>query len=269
MRLVANARMYAASAAVAAAWTALFARISALSGVPLDVIPHAAPAPLEELWRRPDLGLAFICGFPFATGGFGLQPVAAPLPASGDGSPRYATRLVVRADGPIQRLEDSFGGRIGWTAEHSQSGFQALRTHLLPFWRAAGGRPLFAASVGDLQTPRRVIEAVHSGAIDIGPLDSFFHDLLLAHEPDTAAQLRVVGATVPRPMPLLAASAAVDPTTVATLRSALLRLRDHDDGRAGLPNLRLSGFAAIAEADYAVLRDEAAAADRAGYARPG
>lgn len=269
MRLVANARMYAVNAAVAAAWTALFGRIAALAGVPLEVIPHAAPAPLEELWRRPDLGLAFICGFPFATGGFGLRPVAAPVPASGDGSPRYATRLIVRADGPIRTLEDSFGGRIGWTAEHSQSGFQALRTHLLPFWQAAGGQPLYAASVGGLQTPRRVIEAVLSGGVDIGPLDSFFHDLLLAHEPEAAALLRVVGATAPRPMPLLAASPGVNADDLDRLRGAVLGLHDDPEGQALLGRLQLSGFAAAAAADYAVLRDEAAAADRAGYGRPG
>ena len=64
MSLIANARMYAVDAATAAAWSALFARVSALSGVPLEVIAHAAPAPLEDLWRRDDLGLAFICGYP-------------------------------------------------------------------------------------------------------------------------------------------------------------------------------------------------------------
>ncbi|WP_460449605.1 phosphate/phosphite/phosphonate ABC transporter substrate-binding protein [Alsobacter sp. SYSU BS001988] len=267
MSLVANARMYAVNAAVAEAWAALFGRVAAMSGVALEPIPHAAPAPLEELWRRPDLGLAFICGYPFATGGFGLEPVAAPIPASGDGRPHYATRLVARADGPIRTLEDSFGGRIGWTAEHSQSGFQALRTHLLPY--AAGGRRLYAQSVGRLQTPRRVIDAVLSGAIDIGPLDSFFHDLLLAHEPDTAAGLRIVATTAARPMPLLAASPAVGAATLAGLRAALLGLSRDDAGRATLARLRLSGFAAVDAADYAVLRDEAEAADKAGYRQPG
>ncbi|GGH09938.1 hypothetical protein GCM10007036_06240 [Alsobacter metallidurans] len=267
MRLVANARMYAVNAAVAGAWTALFGRVAAVSGVPLDVIPHAAPAPLEELWRRPDLGLAFICGFPFVTGGFGLAPVAAPIPASGDGRPHYATRLVVRADGPLRTLEDSFGGRIGWTAEHSQSGFQALRTHLLP--HVDKGRTLFAESVGGLQTPRRVIDAVLSGVIDIGPLDSFYHDLLLAHEPDTAARLRVVVTTAPRPMPLLAASPSVDAATLAALRSALLGFAEDDAGRALLASLQLTGFAAVDAGDYAILRDKAEAADRAGYRQPG
>lgn len=118
MRLVANARMYAVNPETAAAWSALFEHVAARSGIQLDVITHAAPAPLEELWRRDDLGLAFICGYPFATGMFLVQPVAAPVLLSGDGHPHYATHLVVRADGNIATLADSFGQRLGWTVEH-------------------------------------------------------------------------------------------------------------------------------------------------------
>jgi hypothetical protein len=97
------------------------------SGVDLDVIAHPAPAPLEDLWRRGDLGLAFICGYPFARGGFPVRPVAVPIPASGDGRPLYATHLLVRADSDIMSLQESFGRRLGWTVAHSQSGFNALQ----------------------------------------------------------------------------------------------------------------------------------------------
>jgi ABC-type phosphate/phosphonate transport system substrate-binding protein len=267
MRLVANARMYAVDDATAEAWSALFARIAALSGVELDVIAHAAPAPLEELWRRDDLGLAFICGYPFASGDFALRPVAAPVPASGDERPLYATHLVVRADSDIASLPESFGGRIGWTVAHSQSGFNAVRTHLLPEWRKRG--PLYGESIGPLLTPRRVVEAVLAGRIDIGPLDSYFHDLLLAAEPQTAARLRIVATTAPRPMPLLVSSNGVDEATVGALRAALLGMGHDRDASALLARLRLSGFAAVDSEEYRMLVREAQAADLAGYVQPG
>ncbi|MFA6965311.1 phosphate/phosphite/phosphonate ABC transporter substrate-binding protein [Bosea sp. (in: a-proteobacteria)] len=267
MSLVANARMYAVDAATAAVWSALFARVAALSGVPLDVIAHAAPAPLEGLWRRDDLGLAFICGYPFASGGFPVQPVAAPVPASGDGRPLYASHLVVRADSAIATFQDSFGRRIGWTVAHSQSGFNAVRTHLLARWQARG--PLYAESTGPLLTPRRVIEALLADEIDIGPLDSYFHDLLLVAEPETAARLRIVETTALRPMPLLVASDGVGEAIVARLREALLAAHQDEEGRAILARLRLSGFAAVEPAAYRVLVEEADAADRAGYLQPG
>lgn len=259
--------MYAVDATTAASWTAFFARVAEISDIPLEVIPHAAPAPLEALWRRGNIGLAFICGYPFARGGFPVQPVAASVPASGDGCPVYATNLVVRAERDIATLAESFGRRIGWTVAHSQSGFNALRTHLLSHWQARG--PLYAKSIGPLLTPRRVIDALLADEIDIGPLDSYFHDLLLAVEPDTAARLRIVETTAPRPMPLLVASDGVGEAVVARLRAALLGVHQDEEGRAILARLRLSGFAVVEADAYRVLVDEADAADSAGYLQPG
>jgi ABC-type phosphate/phosphonate transport system substrate-binding protein len=259
--------MYAVDASTSAAWTALFARISAFSGVALDVIGHAAPTPLEQLWRRADLGLAFICGYPFARGEFPVQPVAVPVPASGDGRPAYATHLVVRPESGIATLEDSFGMRLGWTVAHSQSGFNAVRTHLLGL---RGSRAsLYAKSIGPLLTPRRVIEALLAGEIDIGPLDSYFYDLLLAAEPETAAKLRIIETTALRPMPLLAASRGVDASTVGALKDALLGAAKNEAAQALLTRLRLSGFAAVEPERYQLLIREAEAADRAGYLQPG
>jgi ABC-type phosphate/phosphonate transport system substrate-binding protein len=265
--LVTNARMYAVDAATAAAWSELFARIAALSGIALDVIAHAAPAPLELLWRRDDLGLAFICGYPFARGEFPVRPVAVPLPMSGGRQPIYATHLVVRAESDVATLQDSFGTRLGWTVAHSQSGFNAVRTHLLAYRRA--GATLYAESIGPLVTPRRVIDSLLAGEIDIGPLDSYFYDLLLAAEPETAAKLRIVETTAPRPMPLLVASRNVDDATVAALRAALVSAEKDGAARNLLVRLWLSGFAAVDPASYQVLIREADAADRAGYTKPG
>lgn len=269
MSLVANARMYAVNRAAAEAWARLFALVAQRAGLPLSVVEHAAPAPLEALWARADLGLAFICGYPFALGGFSVQPVAAPVPASplAGGRPFYASDLIVRADGPIRTLEDSFGGRLGWTVTHSQSGFNALRHHLLGYRR--GGSRLYRESVGDLLTPRRVIEAVRDGRVDLGPLDSHVHDLLKRHEPQTAAALRVVATTAPTPMPLLVASANVPAGTVATLRQALLGFGGREPERAVLEALCLTGFATVTREDYAPLLQQAREAEAAGYTIPG
>jgi ABC-type phosphate/phosphonate transport system substrate-binding protein len=261
--------MYAVNPTVRAAWAELFDWISKSSGVPLVVIDHAAPAPLEDLWRRGDLGLAFICGYPFASGGFPVRPVAAPVPVSELAArrPFYTSHLVVRVERKITTLAQSFGGRIGWTVEHSQSGFNALRSHLLPYRRA--GERLYAESIGPLVTPRRVIDAVLAGEIDIGPLDSYFHDLLLTHEPKVAARLRIVETTAPRPMPLLVASAEVEPAIVERLLGTLLAASGDAAVAPVLERLCLSGFAAVEREDYRLLLDDARAAEAAGYLVPG
>lgn len=261
--------MYAVTAEARELWRRLLDRVGHAAGVPLTYVEHAAPAPLEALWSRDDLGVAFMCGYPFARAEPPLQAVAAPVPRNPrcGGCAVYWTDLVVRADSPFRTLADTFGGRIGWTVEHSQSGFNALRHHLLAH-RAGRDAPLYRASVGPLVTPRRVVEAVLSGEIDVGPLDSYFHDLLRRFEPETASRLRSVDLTPRTPMPLLVASPGIDPETVGRLRQALLA-SSQDSGIAGvLADLQLAGFAAPQPESYRLLLDQAAEAEAQGYPVP-
>ena len=250
--LVANARMYAVTPAVKAAWQHLFAWTARESGVPLSYIDHAAPAPLEALWARGDLGAAFMCGFPFASAAVRPLVLAAPIPSPPrcGGKPCYCTDLVVRADSAFVQLSDTFGGRIGWTVEHSQSGYQAVRHHL-----AALGAARFAQRIGPLVTPRRVIDALLRDEIDVGPLDSYVHDLLKRHEPETASKLRVVESTVMTPVPLLVASSGVADDAITRLRHALLSCHSAPELATTLDTLLLARFVAVDPADYDVLLD--------------
>ena len=127
--------MYAATPDAAEAWAELLRWVAGRSGVALDVLSHPPPAPMTALWGRPDLGAAFMCGRPWMRAEPRPVPVSAPLPSPPryGGRPRYCTDLVVRADSPHRTLEDTFGGRIGFTVEESHSGFNAPRHHLLRF----------------------------------------------------------------------------------------------------------------------------------------
>ena len=87
---VANARMYSVTPSVKADWKQLLAWALARAGLPWDVSDYDAPAPLSVLWARDDLGLAMMCGLPFAQRiNEARRPtlVAAPLP-SGLAKPR-------------------------------------------------------------------------------------------------------------------------------------------------------------------------------------
>jgi len=270
MPWIANARMYAVDPAAAAAWREMFGWLAAASGVDLEAIDHAYPAPLAELWARPDLGCGFMCGLPFTHAAPKPQPVAAPLPLNAvlPGRPLYQTRLIVRAESNYQSLEDTFGARLGYTVAESHSGYNALRHHLLPHWRARGGN-LYRESIGPLVTPRRVIEAVLAGAIDVGPLDGYALDLMLRHRPELAARIRVVASTDAAPIPFLVASPQCPPNVVAALRSALLTFGDEARCADLREKLCLQGFAPVRVADYDVVAGWETEADAAGYGLPG
>jgi ABC-type phosphate/phosphonate transport system substrate-binding protein len=267
--LIANARMYAVTPAVRDAWRALLDWAGRHSGVPLAYLEHAAPAPLDELWARDDLAATFMCGFPFASATPRPQLVAAPIPSPPryGRRPVYCTDFVVRADSGIERLRDAFGGRIGWTVTHSQSGFNAVRHHLLGYRRDKSER-LFAASIGPLTTPRRVIDAVLQHAIDVGPLDSYVHDLLQRHEPATASKLRTIESTVMMPIPPLVASPSTPPDAIGRLRRTLLAAASEPEAAPFLEFLLLAGFAAADAADYDRLLAQARDAIAADYPVP-
>jgi ABC-type phosphate/phosphonate transport system substrate-binding protein len=262
MALFINARMYALNATVAGAWRALFAAVGERAGVDLQWLEHPPPKPLAELWQRDDVACAFICGYPWSTwrGDGRPAPLAVPLPSNplSAGRPQYWSDVAVRADSRFGSLDDLLGTRMAYTIVESQSGHQALRAMLAD--RAQGGA-LFARTVGPLVTPRRVVDAVLAGDADAGPLDSYWHDLLRRHEPDVAAQLRVVARTPPTPMPFVAAVPAIAADVRARLTAALLAAPVDADA------LQIDGFAAVDAAAYAVLVERAAQADQAGYSR--
>ena len=118
-------------------------------------------------------------------------------------------------------------------------------------------------------TPRRVIEAVLQREIDVGPLDSYVHDLLARHEPATASQLRIVESTAMTPIPPLIASPATPPDTVEQLRRSLLAAATQPEAAAILERLLLAGFAPVEPADYDRFLAQAREAAAAGYAVPG
>jgi ABC-type phosphate/phosphonate transport system substrate-binding protein len=270
MSYVANARMYSVNPVAASAWKELFEWLAHASGVNLRAIDHAFPAPLAELWSRLDLGCAFMCGFPYKLAKHPPRPVAAPVPLDGPvpGRPLYATRLVVKTDSAFRSLEDTFGGRVGYTVEDSHSGYNALRHHLLPYRRHRGG-DLYSESIGPLTTPRRVIDAILAGDIDVGPLDSYALDLMQRHDPNLVARIRVVATTDAAPIPFLVASRECPDDVVVALQVALIKF----GGVAACAGLRerlcLQGFAPVVIAEYDLMLRWDAEARAAGYAYPG
>jgi ABC-type phosphate/phosphonate transport system substrate-binding protein len=270
---VANARMYALDEHVAALWKQLFAWVAAHAGVPLDAVDHAPPRPLPLLWSRDDLGCAFICGYPWSTwqdaGVARPRLLAAPLPSPAryEGRAVYCTDIVVRADSPTADVEALRGVRFAYTAEHSQSGYQAPRALFAArAMRVAGGR-FFGDVVGPLQTPRAVVAAVLQNRADAGPLDSWWHDLLRRHDPGTAARLRTIARTPMTAIPPLVAAASVPESLCERLTATLEAVGAEAALRDLRAGLLIGGFARAAPDRYAALAESAQRVDATGYLR--
>jgi ABC-type phosphate/phosphonate transport system substrate-binding protein len=266
---VMNARMYAVTPEVEAGWRALLGHIASDAGVALTYMSYPAPLPLEDLWSRPDLGCALMCGYPIALKLAPVTPIAAPIPraAWAAGLPVYRSDLIVRQDAPYRTLADTFGARAGWTVEHSQSGFNAFRHHLLAY-RTPERPKLYAQMSGNLVTARNILDSVREGRIDIGPLDAYWHMLIARHAPQLTAGIRVLTSTQLAPIPAFVASAATAADTVARLRAAFRRAASRSwFGPLG-DLLLLDGFAEVTDAQFTTLLQWDQAAKAAGYDLP-
>ena len=253
--MIANARMYSVNGVAATAWRALLTAVIARAGLACEVIDYPAPAPLSALWSRDDLGCALMCGLPYSLRNPVPQLVMAPVPAPAryGARPIYMTDLAVRADSASRRIEDTFGGIVGYTVADSQSGYFALRRFLDPFHRAANG-PLYRRSVGNLLNARGVIDALLDERIDVGPLDSYSHDLLCHLEPEYAARVRTIASTAPTAIPAFVATLPLNDRELTALRDAFEWAAAASGLRDAREALLLHGFAVTRPDDYAPIR---------------
>jgi ABC-type phosphate/phosphonate transport system substrate-binding protein len=261
---------YAVTPSVEVAWKELLLRIGRDAGIAFDFLSYPLPQPQEELWARSDIGCVFfMCGYPIAMRHFAVAPIAAPILSApwAQGRAVYRSDLIVKADSHFQTLADTFGGRLGWTTNHSHSAFNALRYHLLQY-RTHERPTLYSQVVGDLGSVRKLFQSVCDGAIDVGAVDAYWHLLLRHHQPELATRVRVVESTVTAPLPAFAASPAVSAEIVDRLAVCFRAAQDQPWFRSLAEPIMIVGFAASSLDDFNVIRARDLEANRAGYPLP-
>ena len=247
--MIANARMYSVTPEVAALWRQLLASVLAKADPSVKIVDHAPPAPIAELWTRPDKAAVFMCGLPQSLASPRPALVAAPVPspAAYSGRACYWTDFVVRADSGLETLAQTFGHRLALTTPESQSGYAAPLYELM---KHGSARPLYREVVAPVFTPMGALRAVIDGHADVAPLDSYALALMRRHAPDLVAQVRVVASTEPTAIPALVASDNASPAIVA----AFLGAGGEADSRALMEPLLLERFATPDQAAYDALR---------------
>ena len=240
---VTSFRMYEAGPGAARAWRNLFDRVFADARVEIDFIQQAWPQPIAELWREEGLLAAFMCGRPFALSDRGMQAVAAPVPSPAryQSLPRYCSEYLARSQTGWRRLQDAFGSRLGWMAPDSQSGFHAARNHLATI--DPRGEGVFRESIGPLGNPRKSLEALHAGKVDVVALDSYYLDLARRHDAALMENSIVIGHTPWTPIPLLVAAPGIDGGVVERVREVLLECHEAPGYAPLLEDVLLKRFA--------------------------
>jgi ABC-type phosphate/phosphonate transport system substrate-binding protein len=247
--MIANARMYSLSPQVADLWRTLLRAVIEHADLDIELIEHNEPEPIDELWQRSDMAAVFMCGLPYSRAAPRPELVAAPVPSPMEfrGAPQYWSELVVRKDSVLNRIEDTFGGRIALTTPHSQSGCLAA----LEYLRAARGTfPLYREVIAPQITPVGAMRAVARGAADVAAIDSYAFCLAQTYRPDLWRELRAVAKTAPTPIPPLVASTG----GLESLRNSFREAHRMPALRATLEGLKLERFVRPDPAAYDELR---------------
>jgi ABC-type phosphate/phosphonate transport system substrate-binding protein len=268
MTPIASARMYSWSPTLTAAWRRLLDWVAIRSGGALQVLELADPYPLEKLWARDDLGCVFMCGYPWAMLTERPHLLAAPVPSPPryGNRPIYFTDFVVRAESPYRTLEDTFGGTIAYSIEHSHSGYNAARFHLLAH-RQTDRPELYSKVVGPLHRQLPVIDAVLDGRADVGPVDAYGLDLLRRHGAERAQRVRVVATTLEAPSAPLVASPGVEAAARRRMTDALLAVHQAPEMAATLDELLIARFVPADPGAFDVMLERQHQAEAAGYPR--
>ncbi len=169
-----------------------------------------------------------------------------------------------RAARGARAVEDTFGGVIAYSTEHSHSGYNAPRHHLLK--HVSPARPaLYRAVLGPYVRQRPLFDLVVKGEADVAAVDGYALDLLRRHDPTVAARVRVVETTVPAPSPPLVASSGVDAGTRERLTQALVTAHHAAEARPLLDDVLLTRFDRVTPAAFEVFLQREQAAKDAGY----
>jgi ABC-type phosphate/phosphonate transport system substrate-binding protein len=265
---IASAQMYSWSPSLTASWRRVLEWVSERAAVPLTVLDQSDPRPLDEIWQRDDLGCVFMCGYPWALRDARPHVLAAPVPSPPryGGRPVYFTDFVVRLDSAFTTLADTFGGTIAYSTEHSHSGYNAARFHLLAY-RTAERPALYERVLGPLGRQVRVLDAVIDGTADVAPVDSYALDLLRRDGSARAARVRVVATTVAAPSAPVVATAIVDDASRERLTDALLAAHDAPELSETFAALLLSRFVRVRAVDLEVFLERQREAEARGYPR--
>jgi ABC-type phosphate/phosphonate transport system substrate-binding protein len=212
---------------------------------------------------EPELLFSQTCGYPLETV-FKGQSIRLGTPvyeAPGCEGPTHRAFFVVRAESPAKSISDLRGCVFLLNSPVSNSGMNLPRRTLAEI---AGGRPFFSKIIETGGHPAS-LDRLLGGEGDAASIDCVTYAFWRRHRPEAAAQVRIVGETVPGPAIPFVTSVATPAATVDILRAALRRLASEPRYAAMCAGLMLAGIEDVPDAAYRGLLGYEREAEELGY----
>jgi len=235
-------------------------RQEGIRGVPDELLIDCPPVP-DAI--RPGTLFTQTCGYPLQTiyqGQYQLLGVPT-YDAPGCGEGTHRAFILVRADAPVERLEDLRGGTFALNSRHSNSGMNLPR---IMFARIAAG-PRFFSRVIETGSHAASMQLVASGDADAASIDCLTHAFFSDHRPEALVGLRRFADTPESPAIPFVTAADTSADYVVAMQRALSRVVEAPQHQPLLNRLRLRHVGIPDPTAYAHLLDFEREAFALGY----
>jgi ABC-type phosphate/phosphonate transport system substrate-binding protein len=221
------------------AWWKGLARAFRLQGIQ-NVPERLTRSQAERAWRRPDLLLSQMCGFPLVRYR-GPKPRLVATPcyrAPGCEGPDYCSVIIVHANDPARQMADLRGRVVAVNGRDSHAGYHVLLSMVAPLAKPGGrffGRQIITGShVGSLA-------AIEAREADVASIDAVTYGLMKRYMANALAGFRVLGRSPRAPgLPYVTAATASD-ELIQRMREALVDALAEPDLAACRDDLLISG----------------------------
>ncbi len=221
------------------------------TGRPVELVQRRTYAETNDLIRRGDVELAFVCTSAYVAGhdSFGMELLVAPVV---QGEIVYYSELIVAADSPAKSIADLRGGVFAFTDPMSFTG----RVYPAYLVQQLGETPeLFFARTFYTYSHDDAIRAVAQGLADGAAVDSLVLQLALDRNPGLRERIKIIDRSPPFGIPPVVVGPGVRPQQRALLAEMLEHTHEDPEGAAALAALGIERFVPIEDQAYQAVRE--------------
>ena len=212
----------------------------------LEFVQRKTYAEIDELLKKGEIDLAFICSGPYVAGKekFGFESLAVP---EVHGSHFYRSYLIVNKESTYHRLEELRGHTFAFTDPDSNTG------RLVPtYWLAQmQERPeTFFSRIVYTYSHDNSIMAVARNLVDGATVDGLIWEFYQEKNPTFTSKTRIIKKSEPYGIPPLVASKNLPAESKERIRQILFSMHQDPEGKKILTELMIDRFIAPQEEWY-------------------
>ncbi len=220
-------------------------------GCKVDFIQKKTYARVNEMLKKRELDLAFVCSGPYVTGkaDFGMEIIAVPV---SQGKKIYHSYYIVNKESAIQSFDQLRGKTFAFTDPHSNTGC-LVPTYLLA--RRKETPESFFKKTFFTNSHDNSIKAVAEGLADGAAIDSLIWDFMNTIDPELTSRTRIIKTSPPYGIPPIVVHPSMEKQKKEKLRTLFFTLHEDHQGKELLNSLQIDRFETGDDEDYNSVRE--------------